>query len=422
MNLLVKNILLPEGDGICTRDIYISDGIIASVGEPIEGFVADETIDGEGRLAIPAFVNAHTHAYMSVLRNAADDLPFMTWLFEGVMPREEKLNNEQAYWGSLLACAEMIKRGCATFCDMHLFPGASARAALKSGMRAVVSRGLTGSDGGQRRLDEQFAEIEEFKDYENIKFMLAPHAIYTCDREFLLKVSSEAKRLGLGLNIHLSESLAEFEDCKRDNGCTPTEYVASLGLFENKTLAAHCVQLTENDIQLLAKHGVSVASNPKSNLKLGNGIAPIYRLDKAGVNVCIGTDSAASNNSLNMFAELNYMTLLHKGTNYDSTAIPAKKALDFATVNGAKALGFDNLGRIEKGWKADIVLLDTNVPQMVPLRNYYAAVCYCCDGSETDTVIIDGKVVLKNKKLLTIDEEELYYNVNKIVEYTDKLN
>lgn len=421
MTLLIKNVLLPENDAIVTKNIYISDGIIVSIGvDAPDGFTADETIEGENRLAMPAFVNSHTHAYMSVLRNAADDLPFMQWLFEGVMPREEKLNNEQAYWGSLLACAEMIKRGCGTFCDMHLFPGASARAAIKSGMRAVVSRGLTGSDGGQRRLDEQYAEIEEFKDCKNIKFMLAPHAIYTCDREFLLKCSSEAKRLGLGLNIHLSESKAEFEDCLRDNGCTPTEYVASLGLLENKTLAAHCVQLTEHDIELLAKYGVSVASNPKSNLKLGNGIAPIYQLDKAGVNVCIGTDSAASNNSLNMFAELNYMTLLHKGTNYDSTAIPAKKALDFATVNGASALGFEHLGKLEEGYLADIALLDTNVPQMVPLRNYYAAICYCCDGSETDTLILDGKVVMKNKKLLTIDEEELYYNVNKIVEETDK--
>ncbi len=419
MNLLIKNIILPDGDSYKYSDIYVSDDKIVAIGDSPENFVADETIEGEGRIAIPAFVNAHTHAYMSVLRNAADDLPFMQWLFEGVMPREEKLNNDQAYWGSLLACAEMIKRGCGTFCDMHLFPGASAKAAVKSGMRAVVSRGLTGSDGGQRRLDEQYAEIEEWKDYKNISFMLAPHAIYTCDREFLLKVSSEAKRLGLGLNIHLSESKAEFNDCMRDNGCTPTEYCDSLGLFENKTLAAHCVQLTENDISILAKRGVSVASNPKSNLKLGNGIAPIYELDQAGVNVCIGTDSAASNNSLNMFSELNYMTLLHKGTNYDSTAIPAKKALDFATVNGAKALGYDNLGKLEVGYIADIALLDTNVPQMVPLRNYYAAVCYCCDGSETDTLILDGKVVMKNKKLLTIDEEELYYNINKIVKETD---
>ena len=419
MNLLIKNVILPDGDKLKTTDIAVTDGIIVKIGCADENFKADEIIEGNNRLAIPAFVNAHTHMYMSTLRNAADDLPFMEWLFNGVMPKEDRLNGEQAYWGSLLSCAEMIKRGCATFCDMHLFPGNSAKAAAECGMRAVVSRGLVGSDGGQKRLDDQFAEIEEWKHEKNIKFMLAPHAIYTCDKEYLLKISSEAKRLDLGLNIHLSESKAEFNDCMRDNGCTPTEYVASLGLFENKTLAAHCVQLTENDISLLAKYGVSVASNPKSNLKLGNGIAPIYQLDQAGVNVCIGTDSAASNNSLNMFSELNYMTLLHKGTNFDSTAIPAKKALDFATVNGAKALGFEKLGKIEEGWAADIALLDTDVPQMMPLRNYYAAICYCCDGSETDTLIIDGKVVMKNKELITIDTERLYYEINKIVDFLD---
>ena len=419
MYLLIKNVILPDGDGLKTVSIAVTDGIIAKIGEIGDDFVADEIIEGGNRLAMPAFVNAHTHMYMSTLRNAADDLPFMEWLFNGVMPKEDRLDCEQAYWGSMLSCAEMIRRGCATFCDMHLFPGNSARAAVDCGMRAVVSRGLVGSEGGQKRLDEQFAEIEEWKHEKNVKFMLAPHAIYTCDRDYLLKISEEAKRLKLGLNIHLSESKAEFSDCMRDNGCTPTEYVASLGLFENKTLAAHCVQLTENDISILAKYGVSVASNPKSNLKLGNGIAPIYQLDQAGVNICIGTDSAASNNSLNMFQELNYMTLLHKGTNYDSTAIPAKKAIDFATVNGARALGFDNLGRLEEGWKADIALLDTNVPQLTPLRNYYAAICYCCDGSETDTLIIDGKVVMKNKQLLTIDEEQMYYNINKIVDFLD---
>ncbi len=416
MNLLIKNILLPEGEGVKNSLICITDGIIASIDEIPEGFIADETLEGNGMLAIPAFVNSHTHDYMTVLRGIADDLPFMKWLFEGVMPREDKMNHDQAYWSSLLGCAEMIRRGTGSFCDMHLFGGASAQAALDSGMRACVSRGLVGSEGGQRRIDEQLAEIEAFKGYESISFMLAPHAIYTCDKEFLLKVSSEAKRLGLGINTHLAESVTEFEDCMKANGCTPTEYMYNLGIFENKTIAAHCIQLTEKDIEILAKCGVSVASNPKSNLKLGNGIAPIYELDKAGVNVCLGTDSTASNNSLNMFAELNYCALLQKGRLGDSTAIPAKKAFEFATVNGARAIGIENLGKIEKGWKADITLLNLNLPQMIPFRNPYSMICYCADGSETDTVILNGKIVMKHKELLTIDEEQLYYNIRKMAE------
>ena len=416
MNLHIKNVLIPEGEGTKKTDIYISDGIILSIGEMPQDFIADEVLEGDGKLAIPAFVNSHTHDYMTVLRGIADDMPFMTWLFEGVMPREDKMNREQAYWSALLGCAEMIRRGTGTFLDMHLFGGASAQAAIDCGMRACVSRGLVGSDGGQRRIDEQLAEIEEFKDFENISFMLAPHAIYTCDEAFLKKVSSEAMRLGLRIHTHLAESVTEFRDCMKEHGCTPTEYMHSLGIFENKTVAAHCIQLSPNDIRILAENGVSVASNPKSNLKLGNGIAPLYELDKAGVNVCLGTDSTASNNSLNMFAELNYAALLQKGKLGDSTAIPAKKAFEFATVNGAKAIGIEKLGKIEEGWKADITLLDLHVPQMVPFREPYSMICYCADGSEADTVILNGKIVMKNKKLLTIDEEQLYYNVNKIAE------
>ena len=416
MDLLIKNVLPITGDGKTPVDIAVSDGVIRSVGKAPEGFKPDETLEGGGRLCMPALINAHTHMYMSVLRNAADDLPFMTWLFEGVMPRENKMDLDQAYWGSLLSCAEMIRRGCSTFNDMHLFPGASAKAAMKIGMRAVVNRAVTGPEGGERRIKEMLGEIEEFKGCKNVSFMIASHAIYTCSTEYLLKLADIAEELSLPVHIHLSESVAEMNDCLRDHGCTPVEYLVKIGFFKNPTLAAHCVQLTETDILLLAEHGVSVVSNPKSNLKLGNGFAPLYQLDKAGVNVCLGTDSAASNNSLNMFSELNYAALIHKGTNGDPTVITARKAFEMATVNGAKALCIDNLGKLEEGWKADIVLLDTDVPQMMPIRDPFASVVYACDGSETDTVIIDGKVVYKHKEFTTIDTEELYYHIKQITE------
>ena len=416
MKLLVKNVLPITGDGKTPCDIAVTDGMITAVGKAPADFAPDETIEGGNRLCMPALINAHTHMYMSVLRGAADDLPFMVWLFEGVMPREDKMDCEQAYWGSLLSCAEMIKRGCSTFNDMHLFPGSAARAAVKAGMRAVVNRAVTGPEGGERRIKEMLGEFEDYKDYKNVSFMVAPHAIYTCSEEYLLKLADIAVERKLPMHIHLSESVAEINDCRRDHGCTPVEYLVKMGFFKVPTLAAHCVQLTETDILLLADNGVSVVTNPKSNLKLGNGIAPVYQLDRAGVNVCIGTDSAASNNSLNMFAELNYTALLHKGTNGDPTVIPARKAFEMATVNGAKALCIDNLGKLEPGWKADIVLLDTDVPQMMPLRDPYAAVVYSCDGSETDTVIIDGAPVYLHKEFTTIDTEELYYNIKKISE------
>ena len=416
MNLHIKNIILPKGDSVEKSEIFVVDGIIADIGQTPDGFSADEVIDGKGMLALPAFVNAHTHDYMTVLRGVADDLPFMTWLFDGVMPREDKLSPDQAYWSSLLGCAEMICRGTGTFLDMHLFPGASAKAAIDSGMRACVSRGLVGSEGGQERLDAQFKEIEDFKNFENISFMLAPHAIYTCDEEYLRYVSSEAKRLGLAIHTHLAESKTEFDDCIKAHGCTPTEYLYNLGMFENKTVAAHCIQLTDRDIEILAECGVSVASNPRSNLKLGNGIAPLYKLDRAGVNVCLGTDSTASNNALNMFSELNYAALLQKGITNDPTVIPARKAFEFATVNGAKAIGIDKLGRIEKGWKADIMLLDIDKPNMVPFREVYSMICYSADGSETDTVILNGKTVYRHGEFLTIDMERVKFEVASMIE------
>ena len=412
MDLLIKNVIPVGSGGIC--DIAVSGGVIKSVGNAPAGFMPDKVIEGGDRLAIPALVNSHTHAYMTVLRCVADDLPFADWLFKGVMPREEALTPGQAYWSSLLGLTEMIRRGCGTFCDMHMFKGASAKAALKLGMRGVIGRGLSGSEGGERRINEALAEIEEFKGEKLLNFNLAPHAIYTCDEEYLLKISDLAKKRGLPLHIHLAESEGEYNDCLNNHGCTPVEYLAKLGLFENRTLAAHCVQLTETDILLLACNGVSVAANPKSNLKLGNGIAPVARLLKAGVNVCIGTDSAASNNSLNMFSELNYTAMLHKGTELDSTAIPAKTAFGMATVNGAKALSIENLGRLEPGYKADITLVDTEAPQMQPLRDHYAALCYCCDGSEVDSVMIDGVPVYLHREFTTVDEEEIRYNVEKI--------
>ncbi len=416
MNLLIKNILLPSDGTTVSADIYIENGIIKSLDKVPEGFVADETIQGNGRLAIPAFVNSHTHAYMTVLRGVADDLPFMDWLFGNVMPREEKLTGEQAYWSALLGCAEMIKRGTGTFADMHCFYGSSSKAAVQSGMRAIIGRGLVGTEGGQERLDELYAEMEEFGHNKNLSFILSPHAIYTCDGSFLLRVREESERMGLGINIHLAESVTEFEDCMKANGCTPTEYLQKIGLLTNKTVAAHCVQLTDNDISILAECGVSVASNPRSNLKLGNGIAPLTKLDKAGVNICLGTDSTASNNSLNMFSELNYSAMLQKGINGDSTVIPAKKAFEFATVNGAKAFGIEKLGKLQEGWKADIALIDTDVPQMLPFREPYSMLCYSADGSEVDTVIIDGRVVYLHKEFKTIDTEELYYQIAKIKE------
>ncbi len=404
-------------DKAVRSDIYINGGTILAVGEKPLDFIADKIISGRDRLAIPALINCHTHSYMSVFRNIADDLPFNEWLFDRIMPLENIIDSSDAYWGCLLACIEMIRSGTSTFCDMHMFPNTTPEAALKSGMRVVVTRGLSGGGGdtgGSRRINEAIAEIEMFSGEELLSFMIAPHAVYTCDREYLLKAVKLAEKLSLPLNTHLSESAFEVSSCISENGLTPVGYLDSLGFFRQKTLAAHCVHITEEDMDILAENSVSVAVNAKSNLKLGNGIAPVKRLLEKGVNICLGTDGAASNNSLNLFSEMNFNSLLHKGISGDASAVSAADVFSFATENAANALGIEKTGKIKAGYKADIAILDTSCPQMQPMNNPVSALCYSANGGEVVTTIINGKIVMEDRVLTEIDEQEVYYNIERI--------
>lgn len=413
-NILIKNTKALSGGQIVEAEIAVQDGVILSMTGAPEGFAADKVIDGEGKLCIPGLVNAHTHVYMSLFRNYADDVAFTEWLFDRVLPKEDAMSVEDAYWGTLLGCIEMIKSGTTTFCDMYPIAGMAAEAARKAGMRAVVSRGLTGSEGGERRIAEALGEWEKWKHDPMVTHMLAPHAIYTCDTPFLERVMQVSDETGMLINTHLSESEKEIADCYAQHGCSPVEYLAKLGLFERKTLAAHCVHLSEVDIMLLAEKGVSVAHNPKSNLKLANGIAPVKQMLDAGVNVCLGTDGAGSNNTLNMFSEMNFACLLPKGVNKQGDVVSAKTVLQMATLNGAKALSLEKVGDLQAGWRADIAILDLHRPWLYPMHDMANALCYSANGTEVETVLIDGEIVMEQGKMTLIDEEEVYANVARI--------
>ena len=426
MGILIKNItaLLEQGGVFGTQvcDLYLQEDRIAAIDEAPVGFVAEKIVDGTGRMAIPGLINCHTHAYMTVFRNVADDLSFQDWLMGNIMPLEDKLTAEDGYWGAMLGCMEMIRTGTTCFVDMHMFEGQSVRAACESGMRAVISRGLSGGaedkDGAVRRVQEALREMELAKTLPHdgrISFLLGPHAIYTCDNDYLREIVSLAKEKDLGLHVHLSESHFEVDSCYSQHGCSPVELLDSLGLFERPTLAAHCVHLSDADIDLLAKRGVSVVTNPISNMKLGNGFAPITKLQQAGVNLCIGTDGAASNNTLNLFREMSILTLIHKGALEDAQAVSAQDALHYATVGGAKALGLE-AGRIAPGKKADIAILNLDVPQFQPRNNLVSGLCYAANGSEVESVIIDGKLVMEKRRMCTLDEDRIYYEVNRIRE------
>ena len=418
MGILIKKIMC-AGDSENLHDIYIHGNKIAGIDEKTAGFTLTDTVDGKNRMLIPGLINSNIHTYMSVFRNGADDLAFNDWLFNHIFPLEEKLEAEDAYWGSMLSIVEMIKSGTTCFSDTHMHPDESVRAISVSGIRAVVSRGLVGKDRmdteGERRMAEAKSEITEWKQTERMTFMLAPHSIYSCGEEYLRYVREEAERLGVGIKINLSESRKEFDDCMAERGCTPVAYADKLGLINSKTLAVHCVYLTDSDIRILAERGASVAINPSSNMKLGNGFAPVSKLLAAGVNVCMGTDSAAANNTISMLHEMNMAALCYKGAEKNAGVVTATDVFRFATENAAKALGLENeIGRIKVGLKADLVTININNEHFMPATNAVSALTYSAAAADVDTVIVDGKILMDKKVLKTIDEEHVFFAANRI--------
>lgn len=424
MKILIKDILvaLYNDNKYVVQDanIFIEDDKIIGINDSPQDFKPDKVIDGNNKLLLPGLINAHTHSYMTLFRNYADDLPFKEWLFDNILPLEDKLSGEDAYWGSMLGIIEMLKTGTTCFTDMYMFIHETAKAVEESGIRACLSRGLVGKDnnaGGIRRINEAKEEIDYWtkKGTNRLSFMLAPHAPYSCDSQYLRKVIDEAKALEVGLNIHLSESKNEVDEIRSLYNCSPVEYLYKLGFFEIKTLAAHCVHMSDSDIEILANNCVNVVTNPVSNLKLGNGIAPIAKMISNNINVCMGTDGAASNNSLNLFKELHFVTLIHKGIQEDAELISASTGLEFITINGAKALGLDRIiGKIEVGMKADLIILDIDRPQFYPRNNLISALAYSSTGEEVETVIVDGKILIEKNEYKTIDVEKVIYKAKEI--------
>lgn len=419
MGLVINNTLavLPDGDGHASgrHDLYIEGADIVGIDNAPEGFVAAETIDGTRRLTIPGLINAHTHTYMSMMRNIADDLSFPDWLFGTIEPIEDRLVPEDSYWGSLLSQMEMIRSGTTCFNDQQMHIHQTTGAVRESGMRAVICRGLVGDtyDEHDRRIAEALEERDAFADCDRLTFRLGPHAPYSCGPDYFRLVADVAKQENMGIHIHIAESQTETDNMWRDYHCTPVEYVRDAGIFDVPTIAAHCIRVSAEDRAILAENGVSVVTNPASNMKLGNGFAPVPELVAAGVNVCLGTDGAASNNAQNMFRELGLLALIHKGTHDTPQCISADEAFCMATRNAATALGLPT-GSIEVGKEADLVLLDLDAPSLTPLNNPVAALAYSANGSEVDTVIIDGKIVLRNRELLTIDEERVRFEIGRI--------
>ena len=428
MKTLIQNglVLIKDGAGWKTEkaDILIDGNRIAAVGTGLDA-VGGEVIDAAGKMAMPGLINAHTHAYMTIHRNYADDLMFFDWL-DKVQQVEDGMTVEDVYWTTMLAIIEMIQTGTTCFVDMNIKSAeeksgprsAAAGAVAESGLRAVISRGLAGtadSDESVMKFGQAVREMEIFRDEKRLQFIHGPHAPYSCMADYLKKLTQSCRERGIGQTIHLAESQAEMENMEKDHGTTPIRYVDALGVFDVPVIAAHCVYATEADIRIMAEKGVSVAINPKSNMKLGNGFAPAPAFLEAGINVCLGTDGCGSNNALNMFQEMNAAALAYKGANRKCPCVGADDVLNMATVNGAKAIGREGeLGEIREGMLADLILIDLRQPQMIPANNLVSALVYSATGAEVDTVVVDGKVLMAGRRLTTIDEAKVYEEIGKI--------
>ncbi len=391
--------------------IGIEESRIVEISENIP-CEADFVIDAKGKLVIPGLINTHTHAAMTLFRGLADDMPLMKWLREEIWPTEAKLKASHVYAGTLLACMEMISGGITCFNDMYFYPEMVAKSIEETGIRGVISYAMF--DFGRSEMAESIVKegehlIKEYgKSEGRVRVALAPHAPYTCSEELLKLAKETADKHGLILHIHVSETKEEVKDIKEKTGKTPVEYLDKIGFLDKNVIAAHMVWLTDRDLSIVKKRKVKVSHNPISNLKLASGIARVDDMVNKGIVVSLGTDGAASNNSLDMFETMKTCAILQKIHKNNPEALKAEKVLEMATINGAKALGLEKeIGSIEVGKRADIVIIDLKHPNLIPITNPISHLVYTAKACNVDTVIVDGKIIMENREFRTIDYDRV---------------
>lgn len=382
---------------------------------------AKKTINAKDSLIMPGFVNCHTHAAMTCFRGIADDLELMDWLNNYIFPAETKnVNKELAYWGSLLACAEMIKSGITTFCDMYIFEDETARAAKNAGMRCLIGEVLFDFPSPNFKTPQEGLAytrmlIDKWQNDPLVNIIVEPHALYTCSPPLLAKAKTLADDFNLPLGIHLLENKSEKEQLQEKLGKSAVSFLKDIGYLNERLIAFHCVCFSDEDMNLFAANNCKVVHNPASNMKLASGVAPVPDMFKTGITVGLGTDGCASNNNLDMIKEMSTAAKLHKVARFDPTVMDAQTVVRMATIEGAKVLGMEKIsGSLEAGKKADIIILGLNKPHLTPLYNEYSHLVYAASGADVDTVLINGKLVMENRKLLTIDETEVMQNVREI--------
>lgn len=408
-SILITGPEILDAGGIRRGSVLIEDNRIADVSNTLSPGDADTVIDGTGKLLIPGLVNTHTHLSMTLFRGIADDLPLDRWLNDHIWPAEARLNGDYCYAGALLGCIEMIRSGTTSFNDMYFYMDHVARAVEEAGLRCVISHGMIDLGDTEKMMAELRESRRIIKEChgmadDRIRVALGPHSPYTCSEELLKETAALADKNDLMIHIHVSETENEVSEVSRSHGMTPVEYLDEVGVLGPRTVAAHCVWLKDWEIDVLAERDVKVSHNPSSNMKLASGVSPVARLLQRGVNVSLGTDGAASNNNLDMFQEMKTASLLQKVNLEDPTALPAMDVFSMATLNGARALGID-AGLIAPGKLADIVILNTRRPHLTPWRNPPSHTVYSASGADVDTVICDGRILLRDGELEVLEEK-----------------
>jgi len=418
-----KVLTMDQGEGLIEQGAVAVDGDrIIAVGKEQELnaiYRPGKLIHRPMGLVMPGLVNVHTHAPMAILRGVADDLPLMSWLQDYIFPVEARLTSEAVYYGALLSMVEMIKTGTTSFCDMYLFAADVARAATEIGMRGWIGEAVFDFPSpNYGDVANSLACLDALAgEYNNplITPTVDPHAVYTCSPDLLLKLKEKAVDGGTSMVIHLSETRDEVAQVRDRFGLTPVQHMENLGILDDEVLAAHCVVLTEEDIELLAGRGVRVAHCPESNMKLASGVAPVPDLLAAGVRVGLGTDGSASNNDVDMFGEMDMAAKVHKVERLDPTVMDAGQTLKMATMGGASALAAEGeIGSLAPGKKADMIVVDLDQPHLTPLYNLSSHLVYAARGSDVVDSVINGQVVMADRRLTMVDEAEIMARVREL--------
>jgi 5-methylthioadenosine/S-adenosylhomocysteine deaminase len=398
------------------------DFVEKEINIPFDLREACEVIDASGCIVMPGLVNAHGHLAMTCFRGLADDLPLMTWLNDHIFPAEAMfINPDTVYAGTMLAMTEMILSGTTTFCDGYFFEDEVGRAAIETGMRGVIAKGFLDfpTPDQPKNCDKAVVADRFVESWLGRSPLVTPalicHSPYTCSPDTLRTVKSAARRAGVSFQIHLSETREEVRIVRERYGVKPVQHLKNLDILDGDTIAAHCIWLDADEIDLLAERGVKVAHDPESNMKLGAGVAPVPLMLQRGIDVALGTDGCASNNNLDLFGEMGMAARLHKVSSGDPTVLTAERVLEMATIGGARVLGMaDKIGSIVPGKLADVILIDMKRPHLTPLYNPFSHIVYAAHGSDVVTSIINGKIIMKDRRLLRIDSAAIMEEVRRI--------